>query len=38
MSFNFFFLNKLNVLISLIDFGKLFHTKIPLYFTECFGS
>ena len=29
------FLNKLNIFISLIDFGKLFHIKFPLYFTEC---
>ena len=30
---SFFFLNKLNVRISLIDFVKLFHPKIPLSFT-----
>ena len=28
-------LNKLNALISFIDFGQLFHIETPLYFIEC---
>ena len=32
----FFLLKKLNVLISSIDFGKLFHLVTPLYYTEYF--
>ena len=32
----FFFLNKLSVLISLLDFVSLFYTETPLYFTESF--
>ena len=29
-------MNKLNVLISFIDFSKLSHVETPLYFTESF--